>query len=78
MRNTLQFLIAFPLSSYPIRQGGTLRKTGFVEVLLEMVFSAGHVCSSGLGYHSRGQREVTRTLGMFCQMGKSTRNQNHT
>ena len=27
-----------------------------------MVFSAGHVCSSNLGYHSRGQREVTRTL----------------
>ena len=31
-----------------------------------------------LGYHSRGRREVTRTLGMFCQMVKSTRNQNHT
>ena len=40
---------------------GTLRKIGFVEVLLEMVVFASHVCSSNLGYHSRGRREVART-----------------
>ena len=57
---------------------GTLRMIGFVEVLLEMFFSAGHVYSSNLGHHSHGRREVTRTLGMFCQMGESTRNQQHT
>ena len=57
---------------------GMVRKIGIVEVLLEMVFSASHVCYSNLGHHSRGRGEVTLTFGMFCQMGKSTRNQSNT
>ena len=43
----------------PFKWNGTLRKIVFVEVLLEMVFSVSHICSSNLRHHSRRRREVT-------------------